>query len=266
MSHLETSIFDFRQIDDLSYKKTPIHNLDPRVKLITSLVFIIMVVSFDKYEISAFIPFIIYPLYILVGGEIPLLIILKKCLVVLPFAFIIGIFNPIFDFQLAFQIGPLPISYGWVSFMSIILRFFLTVSTALALIAVTGFYSLCQALEKLGLPQIFVTQLLFLYRYIFVLLEEAIRMNRARALRSVNNKKMSITLYKNLIGCLLLRTLERAQRIHAAMYCRGFNGSLNYINKLKLNRFDLVFLFLWLSILAFLRMYNIPQYLGHLFL
>ena len=74
---------------------------------------------------------------------------------------------------------------GWISFLSILLRFVLTVSAAIVLVAVTGIHSLCAALEKLGVPRALVTQLLVLYRYLFVLLDEAGRMDRARALRSL---------------------------------------------------------------------------------
>ena len=55
---------------------------------------------------------------------------------------------------------------------------------ALILIAVTGFNAVCLALDKLGTPRVFVVQLVFLYRYMFVLVDEAARMVRARSLRT----------------------------------------------------------------------------------
>ena len=55
---------------------------------------------------------------------------------------------------------------------------------ALTLIAVTGFNAVCLALDKLGTPRVFVIQLVFLYRYVFVLVDEAARMVRARSLRT----------------------------------------------------------------------------------
>ena len=69
----------------------------------------------------------------------------------------------------------MPVSGGWLSFLSILIKFVLTVSTAFLLIAVTSFPGICEALERLKLPKVFVIQLLFLYRYLFVLLEESPR-------------------------------------------------------------------------------------------
>jgi len=56
-----------------------------------------------------------------------------------------------------------------VSFLSIMLRFTLTVASALLLVATTGFNGVCLALDTLGAPKAFVVQLFFLYRYLFVL-------------------------------------------------------------------------------------------------
>jgi cobalt/nickel transport system permease protein len=105
------------------------------------------------------------------------------------------------------------------------IRFTLTVSGALVLIASTGFNSVCMAVEKMGAPRSFAVQLLFLYRYIFVLADEASRMVRARALRTFGRGGTGMRVFTSMIGQLLLRTLDRAQRIHLAMRCRGFDGT-----------------------------------------
>jgi len=103
----------------------------------------------------------------------------QKVLLVSPFAILIGVFNPLLDTATITVISGIPISAGVVSFLSILLKFALTVSAALLLIATTSFPGVCHALRRLGLPSPFVSQLLFLYRYIFVLMEEAMRITRA---------------------------------------------------------------------------------------
>jgi cobalt/nickel transport system permease protein len=70
------------------------------------------------------------------------------------------------------------VSGGWVSFFSVMLKFLLTITSALLLIATTSFPGICRALRKFGIPDIFISQLLFLYRYIFVLVEEAMKVVR----------------------------------------------------------------------------------------
>ena len=134
-------------------QQTPIHQLDPRAKLITSLVFITVVISFGKYEISALIPYFVYPVFLGAMGNVPPVYLLKKILLVSPFAVMIGIFNPLMDRDILVSLGGIGISGGWVSFASILIRFVLTVGAALILIAVTGFNAVCTALDKLGTPQ-----------------------------------------------------------------------------------------------------------------
>jgi cobalt/nickel transport system permease protein len=74
-----------------------------------------------------------------------------------------------FDTRTAAVIFGISLSAGWISFLSILLKFALTVSAALLLIATTSFPGVCHALRRLGFPALFVSQLLFLYRYVFVL-------------------------------------------------------------------------------------------------
>jgi len=249
-------------MDILSYQDTAVHKLDPRSKLITTLFFILTVVSFGKYEVSMLIPFIIYPVYLLTSGNIPVIYILKKIMYVSPFALMIGIFNPLFDQRIILYLGDIGISGGWISFLSIMMRFSLTVAAALALITCTGFNNICFAVNRLGAPRIFSVQLLFLYRYIFVLAEEAARMIRARNLRSFKDKGRGISTYGPLLGNLLLRTISRAERIHLAMVCRGFDGSIKIINRYTFGFKEILFVLAWILLFLLFRFVNIPQLAG----
>ncbi len=262
MAKIDTHFFDIGYIDNLSYQQTPIHQLDPRAKLLTTLVFITTVVSFGKYEISALLPFFIYPAILCGMGNLPPAYLLKKILLVSPFALLIGIFNPLMDRDILISLGGIEISGGWVSFVSILLRFFLTVGAAFILIAVTGFNAVCMALEKLGTPKVFVIQLMFLYRYIFVLVGEAYRTVRARSLRSFGSGGAGVKTYGPLVGHLLLRTMDRAQRIHLAMCCRGFDGQVRIMKPLRIRPVEICFILGWSALFILMRFYNIPLIVG----
>lgn len=249
-------------MDVLSGMDSPVHRFDPRAKIIVTAFFLAAVVSFGKYEISQMMPFVIYPVYLISAGNIPAGYILKKVLYVSPFALMIGIFNPLFDHNIIMKLGNSGITGGWISLMSIMLRFFITVTTALALIACTGFNNICYALHKLGAPRIFVVQLLFLYRYLFVLMEEAARMIRARRLRSFNGKGRGLRVYGPLVGHLLLRTVNRAQRIHNAMVCRGFDGTIKIMRSSGFGLRDLLFVVFWCSFFVFCRAVNVSGLAG----
>jgi cobalt/nickel transport system permease protein len=195
-------------------------------------------------------------------GNIPFSYVIKKLLIASPFVLSVAVFNPILDRAPAVFLGTLPISGGFISFLSIMGKYVLTVSAGLALIACTGFDSICSSLAGMGVPAAFTVQLLFLYRYIFVLGEEAASMTRARALRSFGGRGLGMSVYGGMIGHLLLRTMDRAQRIHLAMLCRGFDGQIRRASTSKPGLSDLIFLVGWSSFFTLVRLYDFPAWLG----
>jgi len=262
MNRLEKHYYDIGYLDTLAAGGSFLHRLNPRAKLLTTLVFTVTVVSFGKYEISALVPYIIYPVFLISLGNLPPGYIFRKVLLVSPFAVIVGIFNPILDPDTLVTLGNFTVSGGWISFISILLRFALTVGAAMILIALTGFNDVCMALEQLGAPRFFALQLLFLYRYIFVLMDEGVRMVRARALRTFGGRGLGLATYASLLGHLLLRTLDRAQRIYSAMWCRGFDGTIRTTRRLSFGRAEYLFVASWTALFVTMRFYNIPLSLG----
>lgn len=257
--------YNIGYLDRLSYADTFVHRLDPRAKLVTTLLFLFTVVSFPKYEVVALLPFFLFPVVLLALGEIPVGFVLRKIAIVSPFAVCIGIFNPLLD-AVQVTIAPgLTISAGWLSFLSILIKFVLTVSAALLLIATTSFPTVCHALRQIGVPSLFVSQLLFLYRYIFVLVEEALRVIRARDMRSYGRRGSGITVLIRILGVLFLRTVERAERIYFAMLARGFRGDMPARRPYRLAARDWVFAATVLCFLVLFRFYPVPGLVGGIF-
>lgn len=254
--------FNIGYLDSLSYKDTFVHRLDPRVKLLVSFIFILCVISFAKYDLTGLMPFFIYPVFLLTAGDIPFRAVAKKIAFVSPFAILIGIFNPILDRDVFLTFYGIEVTGGWISFLTILLKFILTVSTALLLIAVTSLPGLCEALERFKLPRAFVIQLLFLYRYLFVLLEETLRMIRASETRSFGRRGKDIKIFIRLISVLLARTLERADQIYQAMLLRGFKGEIKMRRKYKLRIQDILFALFSIGIFYIFRQHNIVNVLG----
>ena len=263
MAKVDTQLLDIGVMEQLSSGDTPIHRLDPRSKLLATLSFVIIVVSFGKYEISALLPFFVYPIVLAAIADIPVMYLARKILLVSPFAVLIGVFNPMLDREPLAHIGLLTISGGWISFFSILVRFTLTVAAALILLATTGIDRLCLGMERLRVPRVFTIQLLFLYRYMFVLFDEGGRMLRAKAARSFGNTNTGMHTYVNMVGNLLLRSLDRAQRVQMAMTCRGFDGHIRTLRRLHWASLDYVFLVGWLFLLIALRFNNVSRMLGH---
>lgn len=256
--------FNLGYLDRLSYRDTVIHRLDPRAKLIATFSFIVTVISFPKYEITALLPFLLFPVLLFSLGDIPVKFILKKVLMLSPFAFFIGVFNPILDNQPLYSFSGVTVSAGWVSFVSIMMKFFLTITSALLLIATTSFPGICSALQKFGIPAIFISQLLFLYRYIFVLVEEAMKIVRARDMRSFGNRGKGIDTFTGIVGTLFLRTVERAERIYQAMLSRGFSGTLHSIRPYRITQADAYLLAITFTVLYLFRVHDVVGAAGKL--
>lgn len=265
-SKIDNAFYDIGRLEILAEQDSPVHRLDPRAKLLATIFFVLTVVSYDKYAIADLLPFFIYPALIIGLANLPVGYLLKKLLIVSPFVLFIGIFNPFIDQEIMVQVGSLAISGGWISFASLLLRFSLTVGAALLLIATTGFPAVCMALEKLGAPHILTVQFLMLYRYLFVLVEEGIRMIRAHALRSFSHRNPGYRVFLQLLGNLLLRTLDRAQRIHMAMLSRAFDGEIKSTRQLNFGRTEIIFLLTATVLFILLRATHLTDLLGRLIL
>lgn len=256
-----TRWLDVGQMDELGRLDSPLHRLDPRAKVIVTLAFIVVVMSFDRYAISALMPFFVFPALTFSAAQLPLKPLLRKFLLAAPFALLVGAFNPFLDREPMLQIGSLALSGGWISFASILLRFALTVSAALILLATTGMYRLCAGLERLGMPSVFASQLLFLYRYLFVISDDGARMLRSAHLRAGTNG-LSLRVYGGLVGHLLMRSMDRAERIYTAMQARGFDGNMRRLARERFHWRDFAFVAGWLIFFAVARHWNLAALLG----
>lgn len=265
MSRIEGALRDLHSLEALALRDTAGARLDARAKVLTTVVFIVTVVSFDRYTVAALLPLAAYPMLLAVLGEVPAAPVLRKLALASPFAAMVGLANPLLDRAPLLAFGDTTIAAGWVSFASILLRFALTVSAALVLVACTDMHALCAALGRLGVPRVFTAQLLFLFRYAFVLGAEAAQMATARTLRACG-RPATLASYGPLLGHLLLRAFERAQRVHLAMTARGFDGELRSLRELRWTARDTRFVLGWCAFFALVRGFDLPQRLGSLLL
>jgi cobalt/nickel transport system permease protein len=188
-------------------------------------------------------PMFAYPLLVGARAGLPAGFLLRKVLVASPFALLVAIGNPFFDRAPMAAVFGHGISGGWFSFASIMVRFVLTVWSALVLLASTGIHPLCSGMERLGMPRIFGNQVLFLHRYLFVIAEEGLRLHRAATVRGAST--LRLVAYGSLLGQWLLRSMDRATRIHQAMRARGFDGQLHCFRRDRLGPPDILFVVAW---------------------
>jgi cobalt/nickel transport system permease protein len=150
---------------------------------------------------------------------------------------------------------------GWLRFMSIVIRSWLSVQIAILLVAVTRFPDLIHALEHLRVPAILTTIIAFLYRYLFVLTDEVFRLLRARESRSAasaGQKSGGSVLWRartagNMAGQLFLRSYDRSDRIYNAMAARGYAGQMRTLNPHEMKSSDYLVLALAIAIISTLQ-------------
>lgn len=112
---------------------------------------------------------------------------------------------------------------GGFIFCRILVKSSLCLFTLLLLSNTTPFSQIIRIMQKIRVPSLLVTTLALMYRYLFVLVDEAERMKRARASRTFSRQRAQY--WKTLgaiIGQLFVRSTERAERIYAAMCSRGW--------------------------------------------
>lgn len=263
MADLSAVLLHVHLLDDLARKQTMVHRLHPLIKLITTLLYLVIIVSFDRYSVSGLLPFVLYPVLVFSLAELPAVPLLKRLLLAAPFLITVGIFNPIFDrvpiIWLDFQL-----SRGWLTFVSILLKGALTMTAGVLLIATTSFESLGTAMRLLRMPKLSVASLLLTYRYLSVLVGEAARMTRAYRLRAPEQKGVHIRAWGSFAGQLLLRTYDRARRVDQAMRLRGFNGDYHSRAVGRAGLADWIWLLRWAAFFLLARLINLSWLIGQL--
>jgi len=258
---MHSDIFD-RYHDTESF----IHRLDPRVKVAVTVAFILSNALLPDGAWLAFGFSWLFLLFINVLSNLGIAFTFKRSFVALPFALV--------AITVLFSIPGKPISMfhflmwdltitdmGLLRFVSILIRSWLSVQMAIMLVATARFPDIVHALEHLRVPTILTTIIAFLYRYLFVLVDEVFRLLRARESRSAaeaGSRSGGSVAWRagvagNMAGQLFLRSYERSDRVYNAMLARGYAGHLLTINPHELHRVDYVTTVLALIVILMLQ-------------
>ena len=220
-----------------------IHRLDPRVKVVVTVLFIVSNVLLPDGAWSAFVLAWGLILVTSVLAELGVGYAFKRSFVALPFA--LAAVTAVFAIPgrplAAWTLGPWDLvvtDAGLIRFVSIVIRSWLSVQMAILLTATTQFPDLMHALRHLRVPQLIVAIVSFMYRYLFVLSDEAMRLLRAREARSARLAEgggggsilWRAQVAGNMAGQLFLRSYERSDRIYNAMLARGYTGTYLTLN------------------------------------
>lgn len=213
-----------------SYICSPIHELDPRAKMIAAFVVILAVVLAPAPRSAEFVVLTALLIAVTLLANLPLLPLLTRSALVLPVAGGIALFAPLSILGTP-GIDTIADAYreGWLLAWRIVSKAWLSAFTILLVSATTSPPQLFAGMRRLGMPMIFITMLTFLSRYASVLGDQLSSMRKAVASRGFATRGWRLVqLYGNLAGNLFIRSYERGERVHAAMLSRGYDGTLPY--------------------------------------
>jgi cobalt/nickel transport system permease protein len=223
------------------------------------IAFVIAVVSTPPPHLLAFVVYGGLISWACALARVPLHSVLLRAMAVLPFSVLAALWVPLFKEgeTVALFDGRVHLSVAglWI-FAGVVMKSFLGASALIWLISTTPFNRLLLGFRKMGAPVIVVDLLALMYRYLFVLLEEASRLRRAAASRGYRPRWLGqALLIGRLIGCLFVHSYERAERVYAAMVLRGFTGRLPVSEPLRFRVADAAILLVLVPAFAAIRMF-----------
>ena len=222
---------------------SPVHRLDPRAKVVGLLGVTVVAVS---------TPLDAWPVYLACAAVLAAVatragigprIIWRRGRFLLPLVVFVAVFLPFVRGGEQIQLGPLWLSEaGLAAFATVSIKAVLGTVSAIMLGATTSFPSTLRALEALRVPRLFVLIAGFVYRYLFVVVDEVQRMRAALAARGYRPRSaLQSAAVGRVATALFLRTHARGERVYLAMLSRGYAGSVPALESLRFRGADIVF-------------------------
>ena len=164
--------------------------------------------------------------------------------VIVPLVVFVAAFVPFVRGGPAVQAGPLALSEaGLATFALVTAKATIGALGAVLLGATTAFPDLLHGLERLRAPRLLTVIAGFMYRYVFVIADEARRMRTALAARAYRPRHLGqVATLGRMVTGLFLRSYERGERVYVAMVARGYAGTMPRLSVLAFRRTDAVFL------------------------
>ena len=264
MNKMQKALAELSEMDELAAMRSPVHRLHPGAKLITTIAYIMITLSFGKYDLPGLVPMVLWPAMMFSLSGVKVRTCFYKLRIVLPLVMAVGLFNPFFDRQTMLMIGSIAISGGVMSMITLMLKGVFSLMASFLLMATTKIDSLCAALRKLHVPAILVSLLQLTYRYVGVMTEELAVMTDAYHLRAPGQKGIHISAWGSFLGQLLLRSMDRAQELYSSMILRGYHEHFHYADIDRFRGRDALYMLVSVLLFVLLRYGNISQLVGGL--
>lgn len=243
----------------LTYVVSPVHDLDPRVKIVAVTVVVIAAVLSPPPRAAETLAFAALVLALTLAANLPPLSVFLRASAVLPVAGAIAVLAPLTHAGGSWNAAGMAAAYsdgGWIVAWGILAKAWMSACLLVWLSLTTPAPRLFKGLRALRLPDIILTMLTFTYRFADVLRAQVRSMRAAIASRAPGLRGWRLVrLLGNLAGSLFVRSYERGERVHAAMLSRGYDGTLPSAEPLRASPADALAMAVALCVAGALALY-----------
>ena len=241
-------------LDKYSYISSPVHKIDPVIKLPAALLIILAIVSQPSARL---VPFAIYGILVallVLLSKIPFVFVVKRILLVMPFVLFAAVFYPISvkltDKSIVLSLYHPAVMKG----IAILIKAVLSVTVLVVLVSSERFHNLISAMRRLKMPAVVCVTSALMYRYIFILADESMKTTQARQSRTPGKLRQNrLRVFGNQMAMVFLRSWERSITIYNSMLSKGFTGDFPSAGREKIKAGQLVAFFAIMIFLACVR-------------
>ena len=226
-------------IEKWSRGTSPLHVRDARVKVVLLLALLIALATTPQLSPAAILCYAALVVAAVLLGRLPAASLWLRAAVVLPFSATFA--------AVSLLTGDAPRA------VSLLVKSYFSAAAVLVLVGTTPLPKLLRGLESLGAPRLLTLVVQFLYRYLFVISEQAQHMRLAALCRGPGRHPLQFRAAAGAIAVLFARSYGRAEGIHQAMLARGFSGHTQLLASTRAGARDALFLAAGLSLILALR-------------
>ncbi|MBO7418570.1 MAG: cobalt ECF transporter T component CbiQ [Bacteroidaceae bacterium] len=253
MRRVSRAIIELHAIDKESRQAGWLQSVHPLCKLLVTIAYLVVLVSFGKFNLAGTILMGCYLAICFAAGGISLNMLMRRLWIIILMLAFVGIPNILIDRQPMMQVGSLVITGGMISMTTLFLKGIFAIMAAYLLIVTTPMESICGAMRQLHIPAVLVTVFMLIYRYLIVFLKEVERMTEAYSLRAPNQQGVHFKVWGTMVGQLLLRSYDRAQTVYESMEMRGFTGEFTLSQERTAKLKDYLYGIGWIALFLTIR-------------
>lgn len=244
-------------IDREASKEGWLNEMHPLVKLLVTIWYICFVISFQNNMLTGILSMSLYLIICFLMADISLYKCLKRMRTVLFAFFVFGGANILFSENLSTGVT------GTAGFWC---KGVMSVFAVYILIVTTSIDDICEALRMLHIPELPVTVVMLIYRYINILIKETKRLSESYFVLSPGQKGIHVKAWGQFAGNLMLRSIDRAKRVYDSMNMAGYEWRMLSGNhkKYRPGAGSLIWLFVWMGVIAVLRIIPVFELVGNM--